>query len=126
VTPGAHERTDRPEPAASDFHSFVVRLSDALRSITDPDAVMRVSAEALGEELDVDCCGFTRFEPDGLTAVVGNVWNRAGLPGGTRMIERALAAELHGNATLDFAPDGLVCTIDAPMPVPVDNPLIEP
>ena len=61
--------------------AFVVRLSDALRLITDPDTVMRVSAEELGEELDVDCCGFTRFEPDGLTAVVGNVWNRAGLPG---------------------------------------------
>ena len=45
---------------------------------------------------------------------------------GTRMIERALAAELHGTATLAYAPGGLVCTIDAPMPVPVDNPLIEP
>jgi two-component sensor histidine kinase/PAS domain-containing protein len=36
---------------------------------------------------------------------------------GSRMIERGLAAELHGSVTLDFAPDGLRCTIDAPLPM---------
>jgi PAS domain S-box-containing protein len=35
---------------------------------------------------------------------------------GTRMIERALAYEFGGTARLDYRPDGLVCTIDAPMP----------
>ncbi|MXP41078.1 PAS domain-containing protein [Altererythrobacter soli] len=36
---------------------------------------------------------------------------------GSRMIERGLAAELHGSVTLEFAPDGLRCTIDAPLPM---------
>jgi PAS domain S-box-containing protein len=35
---------------------------------------------------------------------------------GTRMIERGLAAELGGTVTIDFAPAGLVCVVDAPLP----------
>lgn len=35
---------------------------------------------------------------------------------GLRMIERALASDLSGLATVTFAPDGLVCFIDAPIP----------
>ena len=35
---------------------------------------------------------------------------------GLRMIERALAADLAGTATVTFAPDGLFCVIDAPEP----------
>ena len=36
---------------------------------------------------------------------------------GTRLIERGLAAELNGSARLEFTPGGLVCTIEAPLPV---------
>jgi two-component sensor histidine kinase len=32
---------------------------------------------------------------------------------GFRMIERALAADVAGGATLEFQPEGLVCRIDA-------------
>ena len=35
---------------------------------------------------------------------------------GSRMIERGLSAELDGKVELDFAPDGLRCVIDAPLP----------
>ncbi|HEX8667949.1 MAG TPA: HWE histidine kinase domain-containing protein [Allosphingosinicella sp.] len=35
---------------------------------------------------------------------------------GTRMIERGLAADLGGTATIEFRPDGLACTIEAPIP----------
>ncbi|MBC9030908.1 PAS domain S-box protein [Sphingomonas sp. JC676] len=35
---------------------------------------------------------------------------------GTRMIERGLAAELAGTVTIDFQPEGVVCTVDAPLP----------
>ena len=35
---------------------------------------------------------------------------------GSRMIERGLSAELRGTVRLDFRPDGLTCTIDAPIP----------
>lgn len=35
---------------------------------------------------------------------------------GTRMIERGLAAELHGKVALEFALGGLRCVLDAPLP----------
>ena len=35
---------------------------------------------------------------------------------GTRLIERGLADELNGEVRLDFAPLGLVCTIEASLP----------
>lgn len=35
---------------------------------------------------------------------------------GSRMIERGLAAELSAEVRLDYAPQGLVCVIDAPLP----------
>jgi PAS domain S-box-containing protein len=34
---------------------------------------------------------------------------------GSRLIQRGLAVELKGNVDLDYAPDGLVCTITAPL-----------
>ena len=34
---------------------------------------------------------------------------------GTRMVRQALAAELRGEVTLDYLPEGLVCTIDGPV-----------
>jgi two-component sensor histidine kinase len=35
---------------------------------------------------------------------------------GSRMIERALAQDLKGAVTMEFMPEGVVCTIDAPLP----------
>jgi PAS domain S-box-containing protein len=35
---------------------------------------------------------------------------------GLRMIERALAADLDGKVAIHFSPEGLICTLDAPMP----------
>jgi len=35
---------------------------------------------------------------------------------GTRMIERGLAAELQGDVRIQFEPDGVVCTVEAPLP----------
>ena len=55
------------------------------------------------------------------------VWSETGGPPvtrperrgfGTRLIERALAADLGGNATIEFRPGGIVCTLDAPLPRP--------
>ena len=37
---------------------------------------------------------------------------------GSMMIERALSSELQGDVRLDFLPEGLLCTIDAPLPDP--------
>ncbi len=35
---------------------------------------------------------------------------------GSRMIERGLAAELGGTVSIAFAPEGVVCTVEAPLP----------
>lgn len=35
---------------------------------------------------------------------------------GTRMIERSLAADLGGTVTLEFPPEGVRCTVEAPLP----------
>jgi PAS domain S-box-containing protein len=35
---------------------------------------------------------------------------------GSRMIERGLAAELGGNVKIQFEPEGVVCSVDAPLP----------
>ncbi|NIJ19341.1 PAS domain S-box-containing protein [Sphingomonas naasensis] len=65
-----------------------------------------------------------RIERDGGTRLA-LVWQERGGPAvtaptrrgfGTRMIERGLAAELAGTVAIDFRPDGLVCTVDAPLP----------
>jgi two-component sensor histidine kinase len=37
---------------------------------------------------------------------------------GSRMIERALAAELQGKVALSFEPEGLVCALEASLPAP--------
>jgi two-component sensor histidine kinase len=41
---------------------------------------------------------------------------------GTRMIERALAAELGGSARIDFLPGGICCTVEAPLPAVGEHP----
>jgi PAS domain S-box-containing protein len=55
---------------------------------------------------------------------LGFVWTERGGPPvrtperrgfGARMIERSLAYELDGTVALDFRPDGVVCTIEAPL-----------
>jgi PAS domain S-box-containing protein len=54
----------------------------------------------------------------------GLTWDESGGPParppsrtgfGTRMIERALAMQLSGKATIDYRPSGVVCVIDAPL-----------
>lgn len=62
---------------------------------------------------------------EGGRARLSMVWEESGGPEvivpkrrgfGTRMIERGLAAELAGSVTIDFRPEGVVCTVDAPLP----------
>jgi two-component sensor histidine kinase len=35
---------------------------------------------------------------------------------GTRLIERILAQDLDGNVRIDFAREGIICIVDAPLP----------
>lgn len=43
---------------------------------------------------------------------------------GTRMLERALAGDLRAQVRLDFAPEGLVCTIEAMAPALLEGPAV--
>ena len=65
-----------------------------------------------------------KVEPDGRGSRLKLEWREADGPAvvkplhrgfGSRLIERGLAAELGGQATLNFAPEGLVCIVDAPL-----------
>lgn len=62
---------------------------------------------------------------DGAEPRLRLVWREAGGPTvvppsrrgfGSRLIEQALACDLEASVHLDFRPEGLVCTIDAPLP----------
>jgi two-component sensor histidine kinase len=40
---------------------------------------------------------------------------------GSRMIEQGLASELQGDVRIEFHPDGVLCTIDAPIEAILDG-----
>jgi two-component sensor histidine kinase len=44
---------------------------------------------------------------------------------GTRLIERGLASDLGGTARIAFLPEGVVCTVEAPLPAD-EPPATEP
>jgi PAS domain S-box-containing protein len=64
-------------------------------------------------------------DPDSSPARLHLVWQEVGGPPvlapsrrgfGSRLIERSLAQDLGGEVRIDFAPDGVVCIVDAPLP----------
>lgn len=68
-------------------------------------------------------------EPEGSVSLVTIVWQESGGPPvappsargfGTRLIQRGLSAELSGDATIDFAPGGVSCTIRARIARPAE------
>ncbi|MBC2776550.1 PAS domain-containing sensor histidine kinase [Parasphingopyxis marina] len=75
-------------------------------ALSNPDGTVTIGWHVEGDRLRID-------------------WRESGGPKvekptrkgfGTRMIERALAADLGGEIRLDFAPEGLCCSIDVPLP----------
>jgi two-component sensor histidine kinase len=65
-------------------------------------------------------------QADGPDCRLTMVWREQGGPPvspparrgfGSRIIEKALAQDLNGDVTMEFRPEGLVCTIEAPLPV---------
>jgi PAS domain S-box-containing protein len=59
---------------------FLVELSDALQSLTDPEKIMATSAELLGTELDVSQVGYTRAGADEDSAVAGGEYGDGRMP----------------------------------------------
>jgi len=58
---------------------FLLQLSDDLRDLSEPDAIVAHVCQALGRKLGVDRIGFGEAQPDGETVVVRNAWVRPGL-----------------------------------------------
>ena len=74
---------------------------------------------------DTGSVAFEWRKSDGPGPRLTMVWREQGGPPvspptrrgfGSRMIERALAQDLKGEVTMEFRREGLVCTIDAPLP----------
>lgn len=94
--------------------NFAISLGMALHELT-MNALKHGAwrGEAGHVDIDIEACG---------DAVI--VWRESGGPPvsqptrrgfGSRLLERGVAAELHGEVRLDFRPEGLVCTIRAPL-----------
>jgi PAS domain S-box-containing protein len=80
-------------------------------ALSGPGGLVRISSQLLDSGGPVRLV--LRWEESGGPPVA--VPDRRGF--GSRLIERGLAAELGGTAIIDFAPTGVVCTIEAPLPL---------
>jgi PAS domain S-box-containing protein len=58
---------------------FLLRLDDALRPLTNADAMMQAAAELLGKHLDVNRCAYGDIESDQNTMNLTGDYNRGGL-----------------------------------------------
>ena len=57
---------------------FLLRLTDALRPLEDPVAVLDAGCALLGEHLQVDRVGYAELESDGEHLTVGRDWTAPG------------------------------------------------
>ncbi|HEX8561036.1 MAG TPA: PAS domain S-box protein [Pyrinomonadaceae bacterium] len=57
-------RDDTERKAREDRDEFLIRLDDAVRTLSDPDEIVAASARLLGEHLRVDRCAYAQVEPD--------------------------------------------------------------
>ena len=94
--------------------NFAISLGMALHELT-MNALKHGAWKGSGR-VDID------VEPRGDEAWI--LWRESGGPPvapptrrgfGSRLLERGVASEIHGQVQLDFQPDGLVCTIHAPL-----------
>lgn len=79
---------------------FLVRLSDRLGDLNDPDAVLARAAETLGAHLGAGAVGYAEVDASGTTAIVERGWVAPGGQGvvGTHRLAdfgAAMIAELH-------------------------------
>lgn len=59
---------------------FRVELGDALRDASDPQALMAVAAQMLGEFLQTSCVGYGEIDEVGQCSLVRQDWTAAGFP----------------------------------------------
>lgn len=64
---------------AAEMDAFRVKLSDALRSLSDPIAIQRAATQIIGEHLAVDRVFYTTMMPDGVTTAIHDNYVREGV-----------------------------------------------
>lgn len=79
----SYDITDRKEAelrlrAAKEEREFLIELIARQRALSEPEAILRLSAEALGRRLGVNRVGFYRVEPEGRLRHGGS-WTDGGL-----------------------------------------------
>ncbi|WP_346293186.1 GAF domain-containing protein [Sphaerothrix gracilis] len=74
------KRSEAQLRAAAEVDAFRVKLSDALRSLSDPIAIQRAASRIVGEHLEADRVFYTITLPDDVTTVIHDNYVREGVP----------------------------------------------
>jgi len=85
--------------------AFWLSLNDALRDASDPQALMALSAQKLGQYLQASCVGYAQIDETGEYAAVAQDWTSEGFPStvGTRRLDDfgpLMAAKLRAGLTI--------------------------
>ncbi|MBV9390205.1 MAG: PAS domain S-box protein [Chroococcidiopsidaceae cyanobacterium CP_BM_ER_R8_30] len=74
------KRTEAQLRHAAEIDAFRVKLSDALRSLTDPIEIQSVAMRLLGEQLQVDRVLYAEIEPDDETILIHDNYVKQDVP----------------------------------------------
>ena len=87
----ARKRAEEVLRESEDRQTFLLRLSDALRVLAEPDDIWATACRLLGEHLEADCARYAEFSSDGGRVVMQGAWIRPGTP----PVESSHAVEDH-------------------------------
>lgn len=60
-------------------HAFLLQLTDTLRTLDAPEAILAAASTLIGERLKASRAGYAAMTADGKSMVVGGNWTRAGV-----------------------------------------------
>ena len=89
------------EQARADREALLNRISQALRSLPDPEQILEAAVRELGQALKADRCYFSSYDQVADTALMGPEWHRSELPplaGRYSMSAFAINRDLENNA----------------------------
>lgn len=90
-------------------HAFLLQLTDTLRTLHEPDAILAAAASLIGERLNASRAGYAAMTSDDRRIVVGGNWTRAGVESFTH---RTFPKEVFGIKVIDQLQDGKLVHVD--------------
>ncbi len=72
------KEAERELAASFERERLVHRISQAIRAAQEPEAVLEIAVDALGQALDVDHCYFVTYDMLSGRSVIGPEWHRPG------------------------------------------------